>query len=128
MPQIFTIGRNDGNASTADILLEGSTISGMHAKVRVDNNRLYVTDIGSRNGTWVISGGNKRKVDAGVDVFVGSGDILQFGESQYSVDAIFSKLPSPSPEPSSNSTQTVVRCTHCGSVTFPGRPCVKCSR
>lgn len=128
MSQEFTIGRD--NARKADILLPGSTISALHAKIGIDSSgRVWIADTGSRNGTELISMGIKRSIGSTPE-YVKSGAILAFGGVEYSIDKLFALLPSipPQPTPNNNSTQAWIRCTHCGSVTFPGKPCIKCGQ
>lgn len=129
MSQEFTIGRDD--AGLADILLSGSTISGLHAKIGIDSSgRLWIKDTDSRNGTELVSREARRTIGSSLE-YVNNGDSLAFGGVEYSVDRLLAMLPqTPTPQPDNrnDSTQAVIRCTQCGSVTFPGRPCIKCGR
>ncbi len=128
MSREFTIGRK--NAGYADILLEGSTISGIHANIAIDDSRGFkIWDTDSRNGTWVISRGQKRKIGSS-PVFVSHSDVLKFGEEHYNADIIISNVPSPSREPKPNivSNQAVKSCRHCGTVTAIGQACIECGR
>lgn len=47
--QDFTIGRNSNNK----LVIENMAVSSHHAKVNLTNGRLFITDMGSRNGTIV---------------------------------------------------------------------------
>lgn len=42
-----------GRDSELDVVLEGKRVSRRHAMIERRNNRLYVTDLNSTNGTWV---------------------------------------------------------------------------
>lgn len=45
----ITIGR----LNTCDIVISDTTVSRMHAKIEVDNGRISVSDLNSKNGTYV---------------------------------------------------------------------------
>jgi pSer/pThr/pTyr-binding forkhead associated (FHA) protein len=68
----LTVGRAPG----CQISLEGDTyVSQLHARVFVQEGRLYVQDLGSTNGTYV----NQAKVDTTVPLH--QGDYLQIGRT-----------------------------------------------
>ncbi len=67
----LTIGRADEN----DISLQLNTISRMHAKLSVGSQGVIVSDVGSRNGTWV----NRKRINCAV---VYPGEIIQLGNVQ----------------------------------------------
>ena len=46
---VFTIGRTNDN----NIVLNNPTVSGKHALIRVDGNKVSVTDLGSTNYTYI---------------------------------------------------------------------------
>ncbi|MBI2388509.1 MAG: sigma 54-interacting transcriptional regulator [Deltaproteobacteria bacterium] len=60
--QRLTIGREDG----AEICIRHSTVSRQHAEVRVDDYRVRLRDLGSRNGSFV--GGRRLARDEWVEV------------------------------------------------------------
>ena len=64
----FSIGKRQDN----DIVLDDSYISGRHAVIGKRDNRWYVIDQNSRNGTYV---GN-RKIDSGVEYPLEIGDVI----------------------------------------------------
>jgi len=129
MSQEFTIGRD--SARSADILLAGKHISGRHAKMMIDGGgHLWIKDIGSTNGTWVLNRGAKRVVGTSY-VQVHGGETLSLGGVEYAVDHLFSMIPSkpmPEPEKKTEGTQGMMRCRHCGTPTPMGQPCTKCKR
>lgn len=48
--KVVTVGRLPGN----DIVLEDKTVSGRHARVIYDRGEVFVEDLGSRNGTYIL--------------------------------------------------------------------------
>lgn len=66
---LTTIGRNSDNV----IALDEPFVSGRHAELTLDNDRWWLHDRSSTNGTFV----NGDRVEAVTDV--GAGDIVQFG-------------------------------------------------
>jgi two-component system cell cycle response regulator len=64
-----------GRGRTAEVRLFDEGVSREHARIRTDGNRLYVEDLGSRNGTFC----NGKKVDAPVPL--GDGDKIQVGRT-----------------------------------------------
>ncbi len=42
-----------GSSITADLRIESTFISRRHLALSIQNNRVYVTDLGSRNGTYL---------------------------------------------------------------------------
>lgn len=60
-PQGLTIGRLD----TCEVLLKGTPISRQHARVALDEDGPFVTDLGSANGTFV--DGNRIEADKVLD-------------------------------------------------------------
>ncbi len=66
-----TIGRSPTNT----IQLPDSFISGAHTQLRYNNGLWYVTDAGSRNGTYV----NGQRSDSGQVLPAKPGDLVQVG-------------------------------------------------
>lgn len=69
------IGRGDEN----EIVLAGGLVSRSHARLVVVGDRLYVEDVGSRNGTGV----NGVAID--LAVYLSPGDVIDIGENQLQV-------------------------------------------
>lgn len=71
----FVIGRRPGLSLT----LNSQYVSGRHAELSTLGERLFVTDLGSRNGT-LVNGQRVRRVQLGV------GDLLTIGEIEFRLD------------------------------------------
>ncbi|KAJ3817030.1 hypothetical protein F5880DRAFT_1605585 [Lentinula raphanica] len=78
-PKSFTVNRNWTNESTIGRKLFGSTsntIDFHHAKLKFDWTQVYITDLGSKYGTWTSSSG---KLSAGKSVLLKDGSTIVFG-------------------------------------------------
>jgi diguanylate cyclase (GGDEF)-like protein len=66
------IGRGPGN----EVRLKEASVSRKHAKIYRDNDRYYIQDLQSRNGTWIngniIESGQRVQVQEGVPIAVGN--------------------------------------------------------
>lgn len=71
----FVVGRKAGNS----IQLQFNTVSGRHAQLNVRSGRLYLTDLGSTNGTYV---NGKRVTD---EVAINEEDLIHFAEAPFRV-------------------------------------------
>ncbi|PNK61115.1 FHA domain-containing protein [Psychrobacter sp. FDAARGOS_221] len=67
----LTVGRADDN----DVVIDSDQVADHHAKLSVEGNQLYVTDLGSSTGTSVHS----VKAPANEPVLVNSDDVISFG-------------------------------------------------
>ena len=67
--EVTTVGRYPHS----DIFLDDVTVSRQHARIRREEGKFYVDDVGSLNGTYV----NRRRVDA---TQLANGDELQIGK------------------------------------------------
>lgn len=67
--QQLAIGRTEGN----DIVIADPTVSGIHARLLVENGGWKIEDAGSSNGTWI----NGKKVQSQV---MKAGDKVRFGQ------------------------------------------------
>jgi len=63
-----------GRASSNTIILADAFVSGNHAKLAYRNGKWWLTDLGSRNGTWL----NGEKIATEVQVF--PDDLLTIGQ------------------------------------------------
>lgn len=70
------IGRRHGDLKFSDELL-----SGTHAKFLSDGEKLYVTDLGSSNGTFV----NKKRIESSVPVELNNGDQVEMGAQKIKI-------------------------------------------
>jgi pSer/pThr/pTyr-binding forkhead associated (FHA) protein len=68
-----TIGRNP---NSADILVDESTVSGEHARVRYEGGRFYLFDLASTNHTFV----NNRQIQKQM---LRDGDVVRFGDAKF---------------------------------------------
>ncbi len=74
---IFDIGRDDDN----DIVMSDYSISRHHARITLENGKLLLTDIGSKNGTFI----NDKKIPFNMPHEFTIGNVLGFGRFQFSV-------------------------------------------
>lgn len=68
----ITIGRRDTN----DIVISNSAVSGVHCRITFEDDKVYLTDLDSTNGTLV----NGEPV---VNTEINSGDLIILGQNQY---------------------------------------------
>lgn len=131
MSKKISLGRDD--AGKADILLQGSTISAIHAELHIDyNGTLLIRDLGSSNGTSILRNGNIINV-LSQSIPLVSSDILYFGDKSFSMEKLLSKLPKDRnsssfsvPTPQNGIFGKMIRCLTCGSVTPAGSTCKEC--
>lgn len=65
-----------GRSSVCDFVLNERSVSRRHAKIRIQESGLHISDLGSRNGTFV----NERRV---VSDHVASGQLVRFGKVEF---------------------------------------------
>jgi pSer/pThr/pTyr-binding forkhead associated (FHA) protein len=70
-----------GRAATSDVPIFDTTVSRRHAKVGLTRRGVVVTDLGSRNGTYV----NGKRVSTAV---VMRGDVVSFGKVAFRVEDV----------------------------------------
>ena len=80
--QDLTIGRRDG-----DLVVDDAEVSQTHAQLRIDAGELELTDLESRNGSFV----DGRRVSG--SHFLLDGQIVRLGQTQWKVE-ITGDLPS----------------------------------
>ncbi len=71
----FIVGRGAG----ISLRLQFQTVSGSHASLKVDNQQLVISDIGSTNGTYV----NGRRISQ--PTVIGDEDLIHFAEAPFRV-------------------------------------------
>lgn len=76
--EIITLGRLESN----DICLSDSSVSRLHAEIRWENNRFFLIDLGSTNGTYVDQKRVKKAVLKDKKVLTLGKIRLQFGEEE----------------------------------------------
>lgn len=72
----YIIGRK------GQIQLHDKTTSAQHAELKIVDNTLYLTDLGSTNGTYLMNGGKRTRFTEG---FVELDQTLVFGNRECSV-------------------------------------------
>lgn len=91
----WTIGRN----RECDIVIADTSVSRVHAElVETDDGRFYLTDCGSRYGTFVGggkdgAGGDKDGWNAIRQVYVGQEDRIRLGEYEASIAQLLRMIP-----------------------------------
>lgn len=84
----WTIGRN----RDCDIVIADTSVSRVHAElVETDDGRFYLTDCGSKFGTFV--GGDKDGWSAIRQVYVGQEDRIRLGEYEASIAQLLRMIP-----------------------------------
>ncbi len=73
----FSIGREDDN----DMVMADYSISRHHAKITLENGKLLLTDIGSKNGTFI----NDIRLPLNMPQEFKIGHVVAFGRFQFSV-------------------------------------------
>ena len=76
-----TVGRKKGEN---DIVIPSTYISGNHCMFKLENEMLYIKDMGSTNGTFVIANKKPRKVQ-GAGEPIKNGDIIRLGKEEFMV-------------------------------------------
>jgi len=75
----FSIGRLE----TSDLILSSSLVSRKHAKLLIQDEDLYITDLQSSNGTFI-----NGKEQSGQNL-LRNGDLLKIGISEFKVSSWF---------------------------------------
>lgn len=81
MKDRITIGRRDTN----DIVIADGRVSGSHCEIIRDKGQVYVRDMGSTNGTNVIAGGIRYKVDGISGQEIQVGDEIEIGYTRLEI-------------------------------------------
>jgi pSer/pThr/pTyr-binding forkhead associated (FHA) protein len=74
-PNIF--GRRTGN----DIVISDPYVSGKHGQIEITDQGVYLTDLGSSNGTYV----NEAKLAPNMRTQVGPDDVIRLGSLELRV-------------------------------------------
>lgn len=70
-----------GRAGKSDIKFNDGAISREHLKVRIEDEKIYVTDLNSSNGTFL----NKSPAHRNTEILIQEKSLLSFGKSQVSM-------------------------------------------
>ena len=73
--RLVKIGRLEGN----DIIINDSSVSGNHAEIEFENERFFLTDRQSKNGTFV----NNIQLNPNTGQHLRVGDELRFGDQKF---------------------------------------------
>jgi len=130
MSKIYSIGRED--AREANILIDNSTISGLHANIWFDESsgNFWIEDTRSSNGTFIIREGSKKKVKSPSKVY--ASDIVVLGKKQVPFSDFLESVNdkgNQSHDNKSDSGRSVInmeRCLNCMSPKVIGQECTKC--
>jgi FHA domain len=67
-----------GRSQACAIIAKHKTVSRCHAVIKHHLSGLWITDVGSSNGTWV----NQRRLLPAEERLLGDGDVIRFGKLQ----------------------------------------------
>ncbi len=81
---VWSIGRRD--VGRCDILLDGSTISGVHASLNYMDGKFYLIDNMSRNDSYLIRNGVKIALEKHTEIL--PNDAIVFGASEFGFDEL----------------------------------------
>lgn len=81
--KIYVIGRN-GN-----IRISHKTISGQHAKLSIKDDSIYLADLNSTNGTFIIENGERQRFTEG---YIKLNQLLSFGNNICSVRELLARV------------------------------------
>jgi pSer/pThr/pTyr-binding forkhead associated (FHA) protein len=68
-----------GRADSADRIVDGHTVSRTHARIELSRGGLAITDLESRNGTYV----NGSRIRSAV---LAAGDVVMFGQIAFTIE------------------------------------------
>jgi hypothetical protein len=71
-----------GRSSTNDIQIRDSFVSRKHARILKVNDRFFIEDMGSKNGTWI----NGNAIDSGKKIEIQEGIPIRMGNTLISLD------------------------------------------
>ncbi|MCX7870474.1 MAG: FHA domain-containing protein [bacterium] len=74
----ITIGRDISNDLALPLDL---TISRKHAKLNIINNNIYITDLGSTNGTFIITKNKLEKLKPNIETNIPKSSIIKIGNT-----------------------------------------------
>ncbi len=104
-----------GRGSSCNLTIDDDLMSRDHAIVRVDDGRVTIRDLGSRNGTWV----NAARIED--DVELHDGDRIRFG----STEIVFGRVVTPRRD--AVTTASIRTCYGCGAPHVAQAPnCPRC--
>jgi diguanylate cyclase (GGDEF)-like protein len=78
-----------GRSPASDIQIKDSFVSRKHARILKVNDRFFIEDLGSKNGTWI----NGKAIDRGKRVEIQEGIFIRMGDTLISLDKPTGSLP-----------------------------------
>lgn len=81
MKDRLTVGRKTGEV---DIAVQDRSISGRHCQFELRNERLYLRDLNSTNGTYLMVKKEKQRINS-EGVVVKNGDVILLGETELAI-------------------------------------------
>lgn len=70
-----------GRSSRCDFFVDDEKASGNHIEIRFENEELFITDMSSRNGTFL----NGNRIDPGEEIQLFEGDRVVIGLTVYEI-------------------------------------------
>ncbi len=134
--RVFLLGRS----RTCDLVFDHESVSREHARVQITpNGQVFLTDMGSRNGTWLLESAGKRAIRQEV---LSPTDRLSLGDVELPVAKMLEMIRLKFPEPVGSAVaaepsrtikpwvqgRNLVRCEACGAVKSSGSACTVCGR
>lgn len=106
-PRSIDIGKNScvlGRGKECDIEINEDLISRKHIKISMEDNTLYVEEMGSSNGSWL----NSQKLVVGKKTAYKNGDVIYLGKPTASVSITIENLVSQKSAAHSDNEKTLV--------------------
>lgn len=82
----YLIGRRPASGRGRSLVIDHPTVSQRHAELVVLEGTCYLTDLGSRNGTWRVLPAGQERIEAG---YVEPDEPLRFGEVECTLEQLF---------------------------------------
>lgn len=73
-----------------NVILEYEKVSSVHCRIILSQNRLFIQDLRSLNGTFLIRGGKTYRVQNVIELY--DGDIIQIGYIQFKIHPFYFDL------------------------------------
>lgn len=124
-----------GKSRSCDIVLADDTVSSRHAEIVIHpGGKIFLTDMGSRNGSYILKGHDFKKIR---QTYITPTDIVKFGLCEIAVKDLLEFLhlrtipldhESPKKEKQKVEGKQIVRCIYCGSPKKAGESCKVCDQ